>query len=60
MGPFRPVEFEGLTVTPYVEELGRDRNGNVRTRVAYSFRARGVRAPGGKGAGRAASAKEAA
>ncbi|XVQ11197.1 plasmid replication, integration and excision activator [Spirillospora sp. CA-255316] len=62
MGPFRPVEFEGLTVTPYVEELGKDRNGNIRTRVAYSFRARAVRAPGGgKGAGRpAASAKDAA
>jgi hypothetical protein len=59
-GPFRPVEFDGLTVTPYVEETGRKPNGEMRTRVAYSFRASGVRAPG-KGAGRpAASAKDAA
>ncbi|MFE0458123.1 plasmid replication, integration and excision activator [Kitasatospora sp. NPDC058965] len=34
--PFRPVEFEGLTVTPYVNGSGR---------VAYSFRASGVRVP---------------
>ncbi|GAA5010451.1 plasmid replication, integration and excision activator [Kitasatospora paranensis] len=34
--PFRPVEFEGLTVTAYVNNGGR---------VAYSFRASGVRAP---------------
>lgn len=49
MGPFRPVEFDGLTVTPYVEETGKDRQGNIRTRVAYSFRARGVRPAGGPG-----------
>lgn len=41
-GPFRPVEFEGLTVTAYVEETGRNAKGDIRTRVAYSFRARGV------------------
>lgn len=35
--PFRPVEFEGLTVTPYVEDK--------RNRVAYSYRAAGMRAP---------------
>ena len=41
--------------------FGKDRNGNIRTRVAYSYRARGVRAPGGgKPAGRPASAKDAA
>lgn len=40
--PFRPVEFEGLTVTPYVQE-----NGN-RPRVAYSFRATAMRAPAGQ------------
>ncbi|MGE7439325.1 plasmid replication, integration and excision activator [Kitasatospora sp. NPDC001175] len=34
--PFRPVEFEGLTVTAYVNNGGR---------VAYSFRAEGLRAP---------------
>ncbi|MFI0452154.1 plasmid replication, integration and excision activator [Actinomadura sp. 6N118] len=46
-GPFRPVEFSGLTLTPYVEEMGRDNNGNIRTRVAYSFRATGVGPVGG-------------
>lgn len=37
--PFRPVEFDGLTVTPYVNESG------SRPRVAYSLRATGMRAP---------------
>lgn len=37
--PFRPVEFDGLTVTPYVAE------GNGRPRVAYSLRATGMHAP---------------
>ena len=37
--PFRPVEFDGLTVTPYVNENG------GRARVAYSLRATGMRAP---------------
>jgi hypothetical protein len=31
--PFRPVEFEGMTVTPYVNDKGR---------LAYSYRATGV------------------
>jgi len=35
--PFRPVEFDGLTVTPYVDDR--------RNRVAYSLRARAMRAP---------------
>jgi hypothetical protein len=35
--PFVPVEFEGLTVTPYVNQAGR---------LAYSLRAAAVRAPG--------------
>ena len=35
--PFRPVEFDGLTVTPYMDDK--------RNRVAYSFRATGMRAP---------------
>lgn len=35
--PFRPVEFEGLTVTPYVDEK--------RGRIAYSYRATGMHAP---------------
>jgi hypothetical protein len=54
--PFRPVEFEGLTATPYIDDKacrgpGRDR---CRARIAYSFRATGMRAPG-KGAGRSGS-----
>ncbi|WP_017556507.1 hypothetical protein [Nocardiopsis baichengensis] len=39
--PFRPVEFEHMAVRPYVDDNGR------RPRVAYSLRARGMRAPGG-------------
>jgi hypothetical protein len=41
--PFRPVEFDGMTVTPYVSE------GNGRPRVAYSLRARAMRAPASGG-----------
>lgn len=37
--PVRPVEFDGMTVTPYLNENG------GRTRVAYSFRATAMRAP---------------
>ncbi len=50
--PFRPVEFEGLTVTPYVQ----DANGTGRARVAYSLRATGMRAPGKPATGKPASA----
>lgn len=35
IGPFRPVAFEGLTLTPYIDENGR------RARLAYSLRASG-------------------
>lgn len=35
--PFTPVEFTGLTVTPYVNNAGR---------LGYSLKASGVRAPG--------------
>ena len=35
--PFVPVEFTGLTVTPYVTQAGR---------LGYSLKAAGVRAPG--------------
>jgi hypothetical protein len=61
-GPFRPVEFDGLTVTPYVEETGRKPNGDPRTRVAYSFRARALRPAGGaaKTAGRPPAGRDAA
>lgn len=36
VGPFQPVEFEGLMVTPYVGSNGR---------LAYSYRATGLTAP---------------
>ena len=39
--PFRPAEFTGLTVTPYLDENGH------RAKVAYSYRATGMHAPGG-------------
>jgi hypothetical protein len=35
--PYAPAEFDGLTVTPYANNKGR---------VAYSFRASAMRAPG--------------
>jgi hypothetical protein len=40
--PFIPVEFAGLTVTPYVNQAGR---------LAYSLKAAGVRAHGRGGRG---------
>lgn len=44
--PFRPVEFEGLTATPWVEYTnGKDPEGRDRARVSYSLRAKGMRAP---------------
>jgi PQQ enzyme repeat len=39
--PFRPVEFDGLTATPYVATTASGRG-----RLAWSFRATGMRAPG--------------
>jgi hypothetical protein len=44
--PFTPVEFDGLTVTPYVNGQGR---------LAYSFKASSVRAPSSAGAAGGAS-----
>ena len=38
--PFAPVEFDGLTITPYANNKGR---------IAHSFRASGLRAPAGAG-----------
>lgn len=56
--PFRPVEFDGLTVTPWLDDNG------SRPRIAYSYRASGMRKPGtGKPAtapSAAAGAKDAA
>jgi hypothetical protein len=45
--PFLPVEFAGLTVTPYVNQAGR---------LAYSLKAAGVRVPGRTGRGQEAAA----
>ena len=47
--PFVPVEFTGLTVTPYVNQAGR---------LAYSLKATEVRVPGrgGRGSGSAGDA----
>ena len=47
--PFTPVEFEGMTVTPYVDS-GRCQGqgqgkGKCAARQAYSLKATGVRAP---------------
>jgi hypothetical protein len=40
--PFRPVEFDGLTATPYVQTLASGRG-----KLTWSFRATGMRAPKG-------------
>jgi hypothetical protein len=48
--PFRPVEFDGLVVTPYVATTA-----TGRARLAYSFRAAGMRAPGPRAVKAAAS-----
>ena len=45
--PFTPVEFEGLTATPWVDASrcnGKD-TGRCGARMAYSLKATGVRAP---------------
>lgn len=39
--PWTPVEFVGLSALPYVEDLGNGRN-----RIAWSFRAESMTAPG--------------
>lgn len=49
--PFAPVEFDGMTITPYANQKGR---------IAHSFRASGLRAPAGAGRGKAAAEKPAA
>jgi hypothetical protein len=49
--PFAPVEFDGLTITPYANSKGR---------IAHSFRATGLRAPAAASRGRAAADKPAA
>jgi hypothetical protein len=43
--PFTPVEFDGMTAVPYVDSSRCQGNGRCGARVAYSFKATGVRAP---------------
>jgi hypothetical protein len=45
--PFTAVEFDGMTATPYVDSSRCQPNekGKCGARVAYSFKAAGVRAP---------------
>jgi len=50
--PFTPVEFDGLTALAYIDD-----NGN-RPRIAWSFRAAGMHAPGKAGSTRAAGSAE--
>ncbi len=51
---FAPVEFDGLTAKPYVQEYMEGRH-----RVAWSLTARGLRAPSAGSNGTAKSGKEA-
>src|SRR6516162_2459446 len=59
--PFTPVEFDGLTATPYVDASRCQGKGKCAARQAYSLKASGVRAPS-RGIGRppAAEHKDAA
>src|SRR5215469_6040678 len=43
--PFIPVEFEGMTVTPYVDASRCQGKGKCAARQGYSLKATGVRAP---------------
>ena len=43
--PFTAVEFDGMTATPYVDSARCQGNGKCGARVAYSFKATGIRAP---------------
>jgi hypothetical protein len=43
--PFTPVEFDGLTATPYVDASRCQGKGKCAARQAYSLKATGVRAP---------------
>jgi hypothetical protein len=54
VGPFRPVAFEGMTITPYVDDNGR------RPKVAYSMRAAGFADTNAKHGQPAAAPKAAA
>jgi hypothetical protein len=43
--PFVPVEFEGLTAMPWVDDSRCQGKGKCAARLAYSLKATGVRAP---------------
>jgi hypothetical protein len=43
--PFTPVEFEGLTATPWVDSSRCQGKDKCAARLAYSLKATGVRAP---------------
>jgi hypothetical protein len=45
--PFTPIEFDGMTATPYVDasRCSGDGKNKCAARQAYSFKATGVRAP---------------
>ena len=43
--PFTPVEFDGMTVFPYVDASPCQGTGRCNARVAYSLKAAGIRAP---------------
>ena len=49
--PFTPVEFDGMTVFPYVDASRCQGTGRCNARVAYSLKAAGIRAPS-RGLGR--------
>jgi hypothetical protein len=51
--PFTPVEFDGMTVVPYVDSSRCQGQGRCGARVAYSLKAAGIRAPS-RGLGRPA------
>jgi len=51
--PFTPVEFDGMTVFPYVDASRCQGTGRCAARVAYSLKAAGIRAPS-RGLGRPA------
>jgi hypothetical protein len=42
--PFEPVQFDGLTVTPYVDSGRCQGNGRCNARMAFSLRAIGLKA----------------
>ena len=59
--PFTPAEFDGMTATPWVDSSRCPGDGKRKcgARLAYSFKATGVRAPA-RGIGRPAEHKDAA